>query len=63
VKVKATIDWAAKPLGQQVHDPLGHDLGLARAGRGDDLDVAAAVAYGLQGRTVQARHRGLERVR
>src|SRR5487761_1785630 len=31
---------------QKVCNPLRNDLGLARTGRGDDLEVAPAVVYG-----------------
>ena len=43
VNVKATIDSARLAVGEQRRDPLRDDLGLARAGRGDDLHVPAAV--------------------
>ena len=43
VNVNATIDAGSSPVGQQGGHPLRDDLGLARAGRRDDLHVAAAV--------------------
>ena len=40
--------FGRKVVGQKVHDALRHDLGLARARRGDDLHVAAAMADGVE---------------
>jgi hypothetical protein len=42
-------------IGQQVGDPLRHDLGLARPGRRDDLQMAAAVPNCRQRRTLKPR--------
>ena len=45
------------PVGEQVDDPLRDDLGLAGAGRGDDLQMAAAVLDGLKRGASQLRYR------
>jgi len=39
--------------GQQVSDPLRHDLGLAGASGGDDLHVAAPVLDGRESVAIQ----------
>ena len=42
-----------QPVGEQIHDPLRNDFGLAGTGRSDDLDVSATVAYCLERGTAQ----------
>ena len=57
VNVKATIDSAGSPSASSDGHPLRDDLGLARAGRGDDLDVAAAVRDRRSGLALEDRGR------
>jgi hypothetical protein len=49
-----------QPVGEQVDDPLGDELRLARPGRRDDLQMAAAVADGGQRVSGQLGHTTIE---
>ena len=59
VNVKATIASAGSPFCQERSDALRDDLGLARAGGGDDLDVPAAMGDG--GGRLAFEHRDVRR--
>jgi hypothetical protein len=40
---------------EKTRDALRNDLGFARSGAGDDLQVAASVLYGIEGFTLKLR--------